>query len=41
MLVNAILWIILAGLIVIVPVGCFMTRQRGHAPHPPSNPFLH
>ena len=28
MLINAVLWLILIGMIVVVPIGCYMTRSR-------------
>jgi len=35
MLIDAILWVVLAGLIVIIPCGCIMTRSS-HKSAPPA-----
>ena len=33
-LTNFLLWLVLAGLIALVPIGCVMTRpSKKHAPH--------
>lgn len=37
MLTNAVLWLILVGLIVLVPCGCIMTRTKRKEP-PPAAP---
>lgn len=34
MLINAALWVIIAGLIVIIPVGCILTRKKSKEPAP-------
>jgi hypothetical protein len=34
MLIDTVLWFILAGIIVIVPCGCIFTRRRTEAPPP-------
>ena len=35
MLIDAVLWLILIGLLVIVPAGCYMTRSA-HKSAPPA-----
>lgn len=37
MLLDVVLWIILVGIIAIVPVGCFMTRSKSKHPHSPAH----
>ncbi len=37
MLIDVALWIILAAAIVIVPVGCILTRQEGETHLPPGH----
>ena len=34
MLINAVLWLILIGLLIIVPAGCYMTRSVGKGAPP-------
>jgi hypothetical protein len=34
MLINAVLWLILIGMIVVVPIGCYMTRSDGKVAPP-------
>lgn len=36
MLVDAALWLILIGLLIIIPAGCYMTRSVGKGAAPPA-----